>query len=337
MDRGQDSLMKVESTAPGKIFLSGEYLVLDGAVATVMSTKQRVKVTIEDQTDVDNIFYCSVIDEYFPFNVNNNYQINWLNKNPGAFGLFLDLTIKSMQIKPKKTLFSIDTNDLYFNGIKIGLGSSAAISVAIVNALNDFYDLRLSKSEMINKSIELHKIHQGKTGSGLDVLSSYLSSDLLSCDIDMLRHEAWNTFNWPSHLFIKGVITSHQSSTSSMIEKYHNAKQISNSNFKNLYLQITKALKELSNAWLIGNSSIILELLKKHSLLMKQLDRDFNLGIYSEEHQKILKHATEFNLFYKPSGAGGGDLGFVLSDDIYKIQKFDQILSDINYQTIELR
>ena len=78
--------MKVESTAPGKIFLSGEYLVLDGALATIMSTKQRVKVTIEDIGDIDNIFYCSIIDQHFPFNVDNNYQIidhsnltgNWL-------------------------------------------------------------------------------------------------------------------------------------------------------------------------------------------------------------------------------------------------------------------
>ena len=81
MDRGQDLLMKVESTAPGKIFLSGEYLVLDGALATIMSTKQRVKVTIEDIGDIDNIFYCSIIDQHFPFNVDNNYQINWLDKN----------------------------------------------------------------------------------------------------------------------------------------------------------------------------------------------------------------------------------------------------------------
>ena len=53
MERGQGLLMKAESTAPGKIFISGADLVLDGALATIMSTKQRVKATIEDIGDKD--------------------------------------------------------------------------------------------------------------------------------------------------------------------------------------------------------------------------------------------------------------------------------------------
>ena len=70
---------------------------------------------------------------------------------------------------------------------------------------------------------------------------------------------------------------------------------------------------------------------------MKQLDREFDIGIYTKEHKNISCLAKKFGLLYKPSGAGGGDLGFVLSDDMYKIQKFNQLLSDMNHKTIELR
>jgi len=329
--------MKVESTAPGKIFLSGEYLVLDGALATIMSTKQRVKVTIEDMGDVDNIFYCSIIDQHFPFNVDSNYEINWLDKNPDEFGLFLDLSIKKMRIKPNNSLFTIDTNDLYFQGSKIGLGSSAAISVAIVNAMNNFYGFKLSEYEIINNSIELHKIHQGQNGSGLDVISSYADSNLIECDKNMLRDQKWNTFDWPKNLIINGILTSHESSTTSMIEKYNIAKQKNRRNFKSLYSQMTSILDEFSKAWQIGETSDILNLLKKQSILMKQLDDDFGIGIYTEEHKTISKLAESLGLFYKPSGAGGGDLGFVMTDDLLKMKQFESIINKIDHPIIELK
>ena len=329
--------MKVESTAPGKVFLSGEYFVLDGALATIMSTKQRVKVIIEDQKDVDNIFYCSVIDQCFPFNVNNSYQIKWLDEDPGEFGLFLELSIKRMRVKPNNTLFTIDSNDLYFQGTKIGLGSSAAISVAILKAINNFYGLKLSGYDLINNSMELHKLHQGKNGSGLDIISSHADSNLIECSKNMLSKHKWNALDWPKNLIIKGVITSQQSSTSSMIEKYNIAKQKNSINFKNLYSQMTKILEESSEVWHQGNSSDILHLLKKQNILIKQLDHDFGLGIYTQEHNKILDLAESIDLFYKPSGAGGGDLGVIISDDELKIKKFSNELSDMNHYVIELR
>lgn len=329
--------MKVESTAPGKIFLSGEYFALDGAPAIIMSTKQRAKVTIEDQKDVDNIFYCSVIDQCFPFNVNNSYQINWLDENPGEFGLFLELSLKRMKVKPKNTFFAINTNDLYFQGVKIGLGSSAAISVAILKAINNFYGLKLSEYEVINNSMELHKLHQGKNGSGLDIISSHADSNLIECNKHMLSKYKWNTLDWPKNLIIKGILTSQQSSTSSMIEKYNNAKQNNSRNFKNLYSKMTKILEEFSAAWYQGNSLDILNLLKKQNILIKQLDHDFNLGIYTQEHNKILDLAELIDVFYKPSGAGGGDLGVIISDDELKIKKISNELSDMNHYVIELR
>ncbi|MDC0186070.1 hypothetical protein OAK03_04475 [Gammaproteobacteria bacterium] len=329
--------MKVESTAPGKIFLSGEYFVLDGSLATIMSTKQRVKVTIADQIDVDNIFYCSVIDQCFQFNVNNSYQVNWLDEDPGEFGLFLELSITYMRVKPTNTFFAIDSDDLYFQGTKIGLGSSAAISVAVLNAINNFYGLKLSENDLIHNSMELHKLHQGKNGSGLDIISSHADSNLIECSKNMLSKYKWNALDWPKNLIIKGVITSQQSSTSSMIEKYNIAKQDNSQNFKSLYSKMTQILKEFSEAWHQGNSSDILNLLKQQNILIKQLDHDFDLGIYTQEHNKILDLAESIDLFYKPSGAGGGDLGIIISDDALKIKKFSKKLSNMNHYVINLR
>ena len=239
--------------------------------------------------------------------------------------------------RPNNTLFTIDSNDLYFQRTKIGLGSSASISVAVLNAINNFYGLKLSEYDLINNSMELHKLHQGKNGSGLDIISSHADSNLIECNKYMLSEYKWNTLDWPKNLIIKGIITSQQSSTSSMIEKYNIAKQKNIPNFKSLYFQMTKILEEFSEAWHQGNSSDILNLLKKQNILIKQLDHDFDLGIYTQEHNKILDLAESVDLFYKPSGAGGGDLGVIISDDALKMKKFGNELSNMNYYIVDLR
>ena len=153
----------------------------------------------------------------------------------------------------------------------------------------------------------------------------------------MLSKHKWNALDWPKNLMIKGVLTSQQSSTSSMIEKYNIAKHNNSRNFKSLYSQMTKILEEFSQAWHQSNSSDILNLLKKQNTLIKQLDHDFDLGIYTQEHNKILDLAESIDLFYKPSGAGGGDLGIIISDDALKMEKFGNELSNMNHYVIDLR
>jgi phosphomevalonate kinase len=329
--------MKIERSSPGKIFLSGEYLALDGNAAILMSVKQRAKVSIEDYGTKNNIFYCSNINQEFPFSVDDNYQTQWLHNDPNDYGSFLSLALKIIKIKLNKALILIDTNDLYSEGFKIGLGSSSAISVAIVNAINDFCHLKLSPAKIIHYSLKLHQMHQQKKGSGLDVLSSFADSDLIECDSSMLNRAKWNTFKWPSNLYIKGVLTSNESSTPCMIKKYNLVREENNLSFQNLHSKITHNLSRLSEQWAIGNTSEILIQFNAYNLLMKQLDKEFNVGIYTEDHNNIASLAKKFNLLYKPSGAGGGDLGFVLSDDMYKMQKFNKLLSGMYYKTIELR
>ena len=97
-----------------------------------------------------------------------------------------------------------------------------------------------------------------------------------------------------------------------------------------------KILEKFSEAWRIGDISDILNLLKKQSILMKQLDNDFDIGIYTEEHKYFSEFAESLGLFYKPSGAGGGDLGFVMSDDLLKMKQFSHIIKEMDHTIIEL-
>ena len=211
--------MRVKRTAPGKVFLSGEYLALEGGSAIILSTKQRSSVSIENHDKPYNLFYSSALDQYFEFSVNDNFKVDWVENDPQSFGLFVSLAICQLKVKPSKSLISIDTNEFYSNGKKIGLGSSASIASVIISALDEYFNLQLSESEKIKKAVNIHALSQDNFGSGLDVIASCADSGVVECNLKMAHEHKWRSLKWPSDLYIKGVITSDQSSTKMMIEK----------------------------------------------------------------------------------------------------------------------
>ena len=329
--------MRVKKTAPGKVFLSGEYLALEGGSAIILSTKQRSGVSIENHDKPYNLFYSSALDQYFEFSVNDNFKVDWVENDPQSFGLFVSLAICELKVKPSKALISIDTNEFYSSGKKIGLGSSASIATAIISTLDEYFNLQLSKSEKIQKALNIHALSQDNFGSGLDVITSYADSGVVECNLKMANEHKWRNLKWPSDLYIKGVITSDQSSTKMMIEKYNHGKNSNQIFFNKVYSEISYLLKKISTAWDTQNSVKILELMQEYNTFIKQLDQKFNLGIFSDEHKRLINLARSADIFYKPSGAGGGDLGLIITNSEKKFTYFLSKLSDSNFPVIDLR
>ena len=77
--------------------------------------------------------------------------------------------------------------------------------------------------------------------------------------------------------------------------------------------------------------------MEQYNILMQRLNEKYNLGIYTDEHQELAKLTNKLGLFYKPSGAGGGDLGLILADDSIKLKQLLTQIRDKKYQTIDLR
>ena len=329
--------MRVKRIAPGKVFLSGEYLALEGAAAIILSTKQRSKVSIEDHNKPYNLFYSSALDQSFPFSVNDNFEVDWVQNDPQGFGLFIALAISELKIKPSKALISIDTNEFYSSGKKIGLGSSASIAAAIINVLDEYFNLQLSESAKIQKAVNIHGLSQDNFGSGLDVITSCADSGVVECNLKMANKHKWRSLKWPSDLYIKGVITSDQSSTKMMIEKYNHGKDSNQIFFNKFYSEINHLLNQISIAWDAQDSLKILKLMQTYNTFINQLNEKFNLGIFTDEHKRLIDLARSADVFYKPSGAGGGDLGLVMTNSEKKLTHFLSILSESNFPVIDLR
>jgi len=76
--------------------------------------------------------------------------------------------------------------------------------------------------------------------------------------------------------------------------------------------------------------------MQEYNTFIKQLNEKFNLGIFTDEHRQLLDFAKRIGIFYKPSGAGGGDLGLVITNSKNKLTQFLTKVSNNNYQTIDL-
>ena len=77
--------------------------------------------------------------------------------------------------------------------------------------------------------------------------------------------------------------------------------------------------------------------MQEYNTFIKQLDQKFNLGIFSDEHKRLINLARSADIFYKPSGAGGGDLGLIITNSEKKFTYFLSKLSDSNFPVIDLR
>ena len=122
-----------------------------------------------------------------------------------------------------------------------------------------------------------------------------------------------------------------------MIEKYNHGKASNQMFFNKLYSETKHLLNQISIAWDTQDSATIIELMQKYNTYIKQLNEKFNLGIFTDEHKRLIDLARSADIFYKPSGAGGGDLGLVMTNSEKKLTEFLTKLSDNNYQTLDLR
>jgi phosphomevalonate kinase len=330
--------MKAKASAPGKIVISGEYSVLDGAHAIVMSTTQKAFVTIEEINHSENIFYTSAMSQSFDFKINKDYSVIWANDNPGKYGSFIEAIFQHLQIDTTHTIaVSIQTKDFYWNEMKLGIGSSSAIAVAMVNAFNDFFNLKMDSYEVLNNAIELHYRSQKYKGSGIDIACSFSGMETIQATMSSIHQKNWKELSWPKDLYMQVLFTQKEIPTKNMVEGYQAMKK--HINIREIIQHLIRVANEISSFWLSQDVSNIIKSLKHYDLLMREMDEISKLGIFSNVHNQIHLIAKQQNVFYKPSGAGHGDIGLAFSESLEDLSRFMKKIkeSKVNASSIIVR
>lgn len=300
-------------TAPGKAVLSGEYAVLAGAPAISMAVDRRAHVSVSSLTQgaINTVAVPGYASGEWRFETGPEGRVSWSDGRPPGG---LPVIEAAWQRYPADEPLSIvvDTRNFHdrASSHKLGLGSSAAATTALLTALSvHLRDVLPTWSECR----DVHCALQGQRGSGVDVATSY-HGGVLCYDIAV---EAPRTLGWPSALKYRLLWSGSPVDTVAKLAKYDGRDPREETS-----ALLADAAAAVADAWSGADIDVLLRAFARYTETLQQFDIDHDLGIFDAGHGALSTRAAATGLVYKPCGAGGGDIGIVLGTDSAAIEAF---------------
>lgn len=292
------------ASAPGKLVLCGEYAVLDGAPAVCMAVNRRARAAVSDADGkwhrVSAPGYSSTEGRFLV----DGETVGWLQGKDDY--RLVDAVWRSIGPVDEGPL-SIALDATAFvdaaSGNKIGIGSSAALTVALVAALT-------RSGDVLESALRAHRLLQRGAGSGVDV-ACCVSGGLVEY---RMQGAAVLSLGWPAGLAYRVIWTGVPASTRVKLDK------LGKSGRRTSRFALFDAAENMANAWrsaasVMGQFPAYIEALRKFSV-------DHDLGIFDAGHGQLVNEAAAAGLVYKPCGAGGGDVGILLGDSDEQLDDF---------------
>ncbi|MFZ0390199.1 MAG: hypothetical protein WAN36_07040 [Calditrichia bacterium] len=314
------------AAAPGKLILLGEYAVLEGAAALVMAVNRFAKVKLTSDSlqrgclvsapvlNVQNLkFEISPEQEViFPPEISSHVrqQMHFFSET-----VQYALTHKLYRQATEGVHFHLDTADFFLpdSGEKAGLGSSAALTTALLAALSSASDTALSPEALFPAALQAHHHAQGKIGSGIDVAASVFGGICRFQKRGPGRPQV-QAVSIPAGLHFICIWSGRSASTRDLVLRVSQYKESHRENYFKIIGQMSETA-ELGFQHLQQNQwPQFLQALNEYGRLMDSLGKSSGTDIFSESHQEIAELVQSAGGVYKPSGAGGGDIGIAVTD-----------------------
>jgi phosphomevalonate kinase len=284
------------ASAPGKVVLSGEYAVLDGAPAIAMAIDRRASVRLTPIAgDVSVVTAAAFTDVTGHFH-NSGAGIVWQD-GEDAFSI-VNAVLRAADRIPRNAIsLQLDTSEFMQveSRQKLGIGSSAALAVALSSAMKGTTDV----AAMARRA---HAELQGEAGSGVDVACSLhgglIEYRMEGCSVRRLQ--------WPDDLVYRLVWTGVAASTPDKLRK------LGGGISKPSRVRLAGASEAIAMAWAGGDAPRLLEQYRTYTESLFRFSVDHDLGIFDAGHEDLWRAAAISGLVYKPCGAGGGDVGILL-------------------------
>ncbi len=311
--------MIVTASAPGKVVISGEYAVLEGAPALVMAVNRRCKVRLAPRTSGSTgwRFVCRGYEGQAEHRIDELTSTIALPRDDPAALAQRVLASAHFEHLPEHLDLSLDSRAAYLDGTKLGIGSSAAICVALTTALVALGE----QADTLSIAMAAHRAFQQGRGSGLDVATAHLGG-FVRFERGLGEHRAW-----PAGVKYRFVFTGAAASTTDQLAKFERGRRTNHAT--NVLCAAAAAVAEASDAWFVRE-------LGAYTDALAEFDRAMNLGVYSKSHRDIAALAAAHDVVYKPCGAGGGDIGVGIATDDEALERFGRVVETAGYRTLDL-
>lgn len=292
------------ASAPGKVILCGEYAVLGGAPAICVAVDKRATVRVA-RSDSD---WHRVVAPGFSTTegrfVTTNGTLEWL-QGGSEYGL-VDAVIVAAGIVPDAAVsIELDTREFVDrdSGMKMGIGSSAALTVALLAALRE-------SDDVYDDALEAHCRFQKGVGSGADIATA-VHGGLIEFRGNT---KAVTKLDWPDGLACRFIFSGVAADTRDKIATLNGSER------RESWPQLQRSATRLAAAW--RSADAVLNEYPAYIANLRKFSVDHGLGIFDAGHDRLALRAADAGLVYKPCGAGGGDVGVLLGRSEQALDEF---------------
>ncbi|WP_166983392.1 phosphomevalonate kinase [Paramicrobacterium fandaimingii] len=323
--------------APGKLFIAGEYAVVEAGNPSVLVAVDRfVRVDLTPSVGKGSIHS----EQY------GRQPLVWYRD---ARGIVLDHDMRPVDyilssieaveqyvaeqgITPRFYDLSVSSELDDVSGRKFGLGSSAAVTVATIGALNTFYELNLTRRERYKLAM-LATIAVSPHASGGDLAAStfggWIAYSAPDREYALGLREAhgvsgalradWDGFSVrqltpPSDLQLLVGWTGEPASTSRLVDDLRDRRWVEEIRYSDFLEHSRHYVDALIGALDDDDAVGVKNAIRGARRTLSQLDRAARLGIETPALTRLSDTAEAIGAAAKSSGAGGGDCGVVFAE-----------------------
>lgn len=318
-----------DASAPGKLVLVGEYAVLDGARAIVASIDVRARAQVIAVPGAESVFFDAANGRAWYFICADN-GLRWVGDDPGDKGAILAAACAEIARRPGAfdiaSAFRVSLHsEAFFNhrggaSTKFGLGSSAAVLVALVGALVSELHLRLSQDALLALCHAAHRLFQGGRGSGLDVAAAIFGGVVCARTPSASVPVEASPCGWPDGLSILPIWSGVGASTRELLARFDAYRDDNPDEYRRHLARLTARSERACAAWAKGSAGDCLTAFAQYDEALRAFDYDARIGIGTAVHDDIRRLVEGQGAVYKTSGAGGGDFGLALTDSEEQLQ-----------------
>jgi len=269
-------------TAPGKLFLAGEYTVLRGGSAVIAA--------------VDREATAQFIPGFSPAS----------KVVAEAVKATLDFMGEAAEALPRGSVL-VNSKRFTEGDRKLGVGSSAATAAATVGAVLAYcgYDLDDHRNKIFELADKAHRAAQGGVGSGGDIAAAVFGGFLRFQRPEVGLPET-DELSAPSGLALVTLFAGRSASTRHMIESVNQLETDKPPLFAWLMDELKSAAGAFGRAFDSGSVSGVIDSAQACFEAMRELGRMAGVPIVTDEVNAGALQAQQLGGALKPSGAGGG-------------------------------
>lgn len=338
-------MKQAAASAPGKLLLTGEYAVLDGAPALVAAVDRRAHARVATAADGRGRLTArplGLVDAPTAL-VDDRVECPGCGDvDLGATGGFLPRALAALGRRPSEAAsltVAIDSRALFDHArggsIKLGLGSSAAVCAALAAALEALFPLTgaVPGPDRLARWLPAYRAALGGHASGADLAAALRGGLIVYADDG--DAPAAQARAWPTGLHWQPVWVGRPARTTDFVARFRCWQRDRPGDAAARLAELDALARRAAEA--VGDADELAAAAADYGAGVRALGDAMDCPVETPMHRRLANAAERLQTSYKTCGAGGGDFGVALDTDRDRLAAFAAAAAGLGAVPVDLR